>query len=149
MMQAGGFQIRNSKSEIFLSQPPVGGAAAAAAAAAAPTISPYQRIAVIQGTWDDVPGIADKIAQYVTLTDEDAELGFTSGGWLIGGAKTSLNVGGETYEFKDLLPIPAMGVPADLTAEIEKKSRVVEFCNGKYAKYGYGHWFKTWSSTSL
>ena len=50
------------------------------------TISPYQRVAVISGTWADVPGIADKIAQYVTLTDEDAVLGFDSGGWLIGGA---------------------------------------------------------------
>ena len=35
------------------------------------TISPYQRVAVISGTWADVNGIADKIAQYVTLTDED------------------------------------------------------------------------------
>ena len=98
------------------------------------TISPYQRVAVIAGTWDDVPGIADKIAQYVTLTDEDAAvadggLGFESGGWLIGGAKTANNGGGEVYETSDLLPIPAKGV-----ATAPGKSKVVEFCNGKYAK---------------
>ena len=97
------------------------------------TISPYQRIAVISGTWDDVPEIADKIAQYVTLTDEDAVLGFDSKGWLIGGAKTANNGGGETYEFTDLLPIPAMGV-TDNTG----KSRVIEFCNGKYASMAMG-----------
>jgi len=97
------------------------------------TISPYQRVAVIPGTWDDVPGIADKIAQYVTLTDEDAVLGFDSKGWLIGGAKTANNGGGETYEFTDLLPIPAMGV-TDNTG----KSRVIEFCNGKYASMAMG-----------
>ncbi len=111
--------------------PPVAETPAPETPVADPTISPYQRVAVIPGTWDDVPGIADKIAQFVTLTDEDADLGFESGGWLIGGAKTSLNGGGETYEFKDLLPIPAMGVAADTTAV--KKSRVIEFCNGKYA----------------
>ncbi len=97
------------------------------------TISPYQRVAVISGTWADVPGIADKIAQYVTLTDEDAELGFNSGGWLIGGAKTANNGGGETYEYADLLPIPAMGVAGNTD-----KSRVIEFCNGKYAGMAMG-----------
>ena len=97
------------------------------------TISPYQRIAVIPGTWDNVAGIADKIAQYVTLTDEDAVLGFESKGWLIGGAKTANNGGGETYEYTDLLPIPAMGV-TDNTG----KSRVIEFCNGKYASMAMG-----------
>jgi uncharacterized protein (DUF302 family) len=101
--------------------------------AAEETISPYQRVAVISGTWDDVPGIADKIAQYVTLTDEDAVLGFDSKGWLIGGAKTANNGGGETYEYSDLLPIPAMGV-TDNTG----KSRVIEFCNGKYASMAMG-----------
>ncbi len=98
-----------------------------------PTISPYQRVAVISGTWDDVPGIADKIAQYVTLTDEDAVLGFDSGGWLIGGAKTANNGGSETYEYTDLLPIPAMGVAGNTD-----KSRVIEFCNGKYASMAMG-----------
>jgi uncharacterized protein (DUF302 family) len=102
-------------------------------AAAAETISPYQRVAVISGTWGDVPGIADKIAQYVTLTDEDTVLGFKSGGWLIGGAKTSLNGGTETYEYADLLPIPAMGVVG-----FTDKSRVIEFCNGKYASMAMG-----------
>ena len=97
------------------------------------TISPYQRVAVISGTWADVPGIADKIAQYVTLTDEDAVLGFDSGGWLIGGAKTSNNGGGEVYEYADLLPIPAMGVAGNTD-----KSRVIEFCNGKYAGMAMG-----------
>jgi uncharacterized protein (DUF302 family) len=97
------------------------------------TISPYQRVAVIAGTWDDVPGIADKIAQYVTLTDEDTVLGFDSGGWLIGGAKTANNGGGETYEYTDLLPIPAMGVAGNTD-----KSRVIEFCNGKYAGMAMG-----------
>jgi uncharacterized protein (DUF302 family) len=92
------------------------------------TISPYQRVAVIAGTWDDVPDIADKIAQYVTLTDEDTVLGFTSGGWIIGGAKTANNGGSEIYEFKDLLPIPANGLVSS-----PGKSRVIEFCNGKYA----------------
>jgi uncharacterized protein (DUF302 family) len=97
------------------------------------TISPYQRVAVISGGWDKVNAIADKIAQYVTLTDEDAVLGFESKGWLIGGAKTANNGGGETYEFTDLLPIPAMGV-TDNTG----KSRVIEFCNGKYASMAMG-----------
>jgi len=107
------------------------------------SISPYERVVVISGTWFDVPGIADKIAQYVTLTDEDAAvsdggLGFSSGGWIIGGAKTPLNGGSETYEFSDLLPIPAMGVAADTTDPTLKKSRVIEFCNGKYAKMAMG-----------
>ena len=102
------------------------------------SISPYERVVVISGTWVDVPGIADKIAQYVTLTDEDAEvsdggLGFDSGGWIIGGAKTALNGGSETYEFSDLLPIPAMGVAGNTG-----KSRVIEFCNGKYASMAMG-----------
>ena len=97
------------------------------------TISPYQRVAVIAGTWDDVPDIADKIAQYVTLTDEDTVLGFTSGGWLIGGAKTPNNGGTEVYEFEDLLPIPANGLVSS-----PGKSRVIEFCNGKYAGMAMG-----------
>ena len=97
------------------------------------TISPYQRVAVISGTWADVPGIADKIAQYVTLTDEDdtianGGLGFESGGWIIGGAKTPNNGGTEVYEFADLLPIPANGI-----VNSPGKSRVIEFCNGMYA----------------
>lgn len=108
------------------------------APAAEETISPYERVAVIQGNWADVNGIADKIAQYVTLTDEDTDLGFDSGGWLIAGAKTANNGGTETYETTDLLPIPAMGVASDLTPAIEKKSRVIEFCNGKYAKMAMG-----------
>ena len=88
------------------------------------TISPYQRIAVLSGTWDDVPGLADKIATYVVNTDENATLGYPTN-WVVGGANPS---SGETYETTDLLPIPGMGV-ADSTGT----SRVIELCNGAYA----------------
>jgi len=88
-------------------------------------VSPYERVAVLSGGWADVPAIADKLAQFTTLTDEDAALGFSSGGWVIAGANTAK---GETYSTADLLPIPGMGV-----ASSTGTSRVVEFCNGQYA----------------
>ena len=87
------------------------------------TISPYQRVAVMDGTWADVPAIADQIARYVVETDEKAVLGYPTN-WVIAGANPG---SGETYDTKDLLPIPAMG------AAVTGKSRVVELCNKAYA----------------
>ncbi len=95
----------------------------------ATTITPYERVAVISGGWGDVEAIADKIAQYVTLTDEDAALGFESNGWVIAGANPGKS---ETYATSDLLPIPGMG------AAVTGTSRVVEFCNGTYATLAMG-----------
>ena len=88
-------------------------------------ISPYQRIAVLDGTWDDVPALAEKIARYVVDTDEAAVLGYPTN-WVVAGANPASN---ETFETSDLLPIPAAGVK-DNTG----KSRVIELCNGAYAK---------------
>jgi len=87
------------------------------------TISPYQRVAVMDGTWADVPALANTIATYVVNTDEKAVLGYPTN-WVIAGANPA---GGETYETSDLLPIPAMG------AAVTGKSRVIELCNGAYA----------------
>lgn len=87
-------------------------------------ITPYERVAVISGDWSHVEAIADKIAQYITLTDEDAALGFESNGWVIAGANPGKS---ETYATNDLLPIPGMG------SAVTGTSRVVEFCNGTYA----------------
>ncbi len=98
-------------------------------ASAAKTFTPYQRIAVLSGGWDQVPAIADQIAQYVVNTDESQALGYPTN-WVIGGANPA---SGETYEQTDLLPIPAMGV-----AGATGKSRVVEFCNGAYATLAMG-----------
>ncbi|MGB6019707.1 MAG: hypothetical protein WBF77_08920 [Sulfurimonadaceae bacterium] len=104
--------------------------AATAAAAPAATISPYTRVAVIENpaAVDDaaIEAIADKIAHYVTLTDETAADGHAfPGGWVIAGANRG--AGGETYGTGDLLPIPSAGTAAG------GKSRIVEFCNGGYA----------------
>ena len=91
------------------------------------TISPYTRVAVLaqpSATDADIQAIADKIAHYVTLTDEVAVHGFP-GGWVIAGA--NLGSGGETYGTDDLLPIPSAGTAAG------GKSRIIEFCNGAYA----------------
>ena len=84
------------------------------------TISPYQRVAVIPGTWDDVNAIATKISQMAIYSDESETLGYPTN-WVIAGA----NLGsGETDDgLADLLPIPAIG----------GKSRVIEFCNKAYA----------------
>lgn len=92
-------------------------------APATTTVSPYQRVAVIEGDWTDVPKIADKIAQYVVLTDEAAVLGLPSN-WAIAGANIDA---GETYETTDLLPIPGMG------SDVSGTSSVIEFCNNAYA----------------
>ncbi|MEA3373118.1 MAG: DUF302 domain-containing protein [Campylobacterota bacterium] len=89
--------------------------------AAESTVSPYQRVAVIEGTWDDVLPIAEKIAQYVVYTNEATELGLPTN-WVIAGANTGATPA-ETYETSDLLPIP-VGT---------NKSRVIEFCNKAYA----------------
>ncbi|MHC3994325.1 DUF302 domain-containing protein [Thiomicrolovo sp. ZZH C-3] len=82
-------------------------------------ITPYERIAVFPGTWDDVLGVADEIATYVDTTDESAALGYPTN-WIVAGANPSK---GETYEITDLLPIPVGA----------NKSRVVELCNSNYA----------------
>jgi uncharacterized protein (DUF302 family) len=88
-------------------------------------VTPYQRIAVIPGTWDDVNAIADQIASYVVTTDESTALGYPTN-WVIAGANPAK---GETYDgLADLLPIPAVG----------GKSRVIEFCNGAYATMAMG-----------
>jgi uncharacterized protein (DUF302 family) len=93
------------------------------------TISPYTRIAVLpqaSASDTDIQDIADKIAHYVTLTDETNSSGHAfPGGWVIGGA--NIGAGGETYGIDDLLPIPSAGTAAG------GKSRIVEFCNGTYA----------------
>ncbi len=89
------------------------------------TVNPYQRVAVISGGWDQVNAIALTISNYVVATDEsktEAEggLGFPTN-WVIAGANPHA---GDQYDgLADLLPIPAIG----------GKSRVIEFCNGKYA----------------
>ena len=92
-------------------------------------ISPYQRIAVLDGTWDDVPALAEKIARYVDSTDESAALGYPTN-WVVAGANPS---SGETFEVEDMLPIPAKGV-----STAEGKSKVIELCNGAYAKQATG-----------
>jgi len=87
-------------------------------------ISPYQRVAVIPGTKEDIQKIALKITDYVVNTDEKAVLGFPSN-WVIAGANPHA---GETYEGDaDLIPIPVN------TGKEVYKSRVIEFCNGPYA----------------
>jgi uncharacterized protein (DUF302 family) len=87
-------------------------------------ISPYQRVAVIPGTTEDIQKIALKITDYVVNTDEKAVLGFPSN-WVIAGANPHA---GETYEGdNDLIPIPVD------TGKTVYKSRVIEFCNGPYA----------------
>ncbi len=85
------------------------------------TISPYQRVAVIPGGWDQVNAIATKISQMAIYSDENKTLGYPTN-WVIAGANLG---GGETDDgLADLLPIPAIG----------GKSRVIEFCNKAYAK---------------
>ncbi|MDM5271674.1 DUF302 domain-containing protein [Sulfurovum sp. zt1-1] len=93
-------------------------------------ITPYTRVAVIpDATWDNVPSIAEKIAQYVVFTDEKTELGLPSN-WVIAGANGGLDglSGPETWETTDLLPIP-VGT---------NKARVIEFCNKAYATQAIG-----------
>ncbi|WP_345986603.1 DUF302 domain-containing protein [Sulfurimonas sp. HSL-1656] len=85
----------------------------------AETITPYERVAVIPGTWADVLTVADQIASYVDTTDESTALGYPTN-WIVAGANPKL---GEEYNTTDLLPIPAIG----------GKSRVVELCNSAYA----------------
>ena len=88
--------------------------------AEATTVSPYQRVAIIPGTWDDVNAIATKISQMAIYSNESDTLGYPTN-WVIAGANLG---GGETDDgLADLLPIPAIG----------GKSRVIEFCNKAYA----------------
>ncbi|MDD2790593.1 MAG: DUF302 domain-containing protein [Sulfurimonas sp.] len=105
--------------------------ATAAPAAAEATISPYERIAVLSGTWTDVPALANTIATYVVTTDENVTLGYPTN-WVVAGANPAStdSVTGlpEAYEEADLLPIPGMGV-----ATSTGTSRVIELCNGAYA----------------
>jgi len=105
-----------------------------AAAPAETTFSPYQRVAVVSGTWADVPAIAEKIAQYVVYTNEAAVLGLPTN-WVIAGANGGVDglSGPETYEPTDLLPIPGMGVAGSTGT-----SRVIEFCNKAYALQAIG-----------
>ncbi len=89
------------------------------------SITPYQRVAVIPGTQADIVKIALKISDYVVYTDEAAVLGFPSN-WVIAGANPH---SGDTYDGDDdLIPIPVD------TGNGVYKSRVIEFCNGAYAK---------------
>lgn len=100
---------------------------AAPAAAVEETISPYTRVAVLaqaNATDADIQNVADKIAHYVTLTNEVTVHNFPAQ-WVIGGA--NIGAGGETYGTDDLLPIPSAGTAAG------GNSRIVEFCNGDYA----------------
>ena len=85
------------------------------------SISPYQRVAIIPGGWDQVNAIATKISQMAIYSNESVTLGYPTN-WVIAGANLG---GGETDDgLADLLPIPAIG----------GKSRVIEFCNKAYAK---------------
>jgi uncharacterized protein (DUF302 family) len=88
-------------------------------------VRPYQRVAIIPGTQDDIQSIALKISDYVVYTDEAKKLGFPSN-WAIAGANPKE---GETYDRDDdLIPIPVD------TGDGVYKSRVIEFCNGAYAR---------------
>ena len=70
------------------------------------TISPYQRVAIIPGTWADVNAIATKISQMAIYSNESVTLGYPSN-WVIAGANLG---GGETDDgLADHLPIPAIG----------------------------------------
>jgi|GEM_PF-1526106 len=100
--------------------PPVAETPAPETPVADPTISPYQRVAVIPGTWDDVNAIATKISQMAIYSDESVTLEYPTN-WVIAGA--NLGGGEEDDGLADLLPIPAIG----------GKSRVIEFCNKAYA----------------
>ncbi len=97
------------------------------------TITPYTRVAVLPGGWADVPAVAEKIAQYVVYTDENAALGLPTN-WVIAGANGGLdgNSGPETWETTDLLPIPGMG------SDVTGTARVIEFCNKAYALQAIG-----------
>jgi len=111
-----------------------GESSSVAAAPAQTTVSPYQRVAVISGTWAEVPAIAEKIAQYVVYTNEATALGLPTN-WVIAGANGGLDglSGPETWETTDLLPIPGMGVAGSTGT-----SRVIEFCNKAYALQAIG-----------
>ena len=91
------------------------------------TVQPYQRVLSIPGTSADINSIATKIAEYVITTNEATALGFPSN-WVIAGA----NIGkGEINDgLGDMIPIPAWNKELNATY----KTRVIEFCNGAYAK---------------
>ncbi|MBD3800561.1 MAG: hypothetical protein IE886_03745 [Campylobacterales bacterium] len=55
------------------------------------TITPYERVAVIPGTWADVLTVADEIASYVDVTDESTALGYPTN-WNV--ATADLNIPG-------------------------------------------------------
>ncbi len=89
------------------------------------TITPYKRVAVIPGTKADIEKIALKISDYVVHNDESKTLNYPSN-WVIAGANPHAN---ETYDGnEDFIPIPID------TGSGVYKSRVIEFCNGAYAK---------------
>ncbi len=50
------------------------------------TVSPYERVAVLDGNWSAVEGIADRIALYVTMVDESAAPHSFPSNWVIAGA---------------------------------------------------------------
>ncbi|MGB5966664.1 MAG: DUF302 domain-containing protein [Sulfurimonadaceae bacterium] len=109
--------------------------AAAPTIAADTTVTPYTRVAVMSGTWAEVPAIAEKIAQYVVYTNEATALSLPSN-WVIAGANGGADglSGPETWDVdgSDLLPIPGMGSAVTGTA------RVIEFCNKAYALQAVG-----------
>lgn len=99
------------------------------------SISPYTRVAVLAGTWADVPAVAEKIAQYVVYTNEADEPLRLPTNWVIAGANGGADGHSkpfETWETTDLLPIPGMG------SVVKGTARVIEFCNKAYALEAIG-----------
>jgi len=88
-------------------------------------IRPYQRVAIISGTKEDIKRISLAISDYIVYTNEEKELNFPSN-WTIAGANPQEN---ETYDRDyDLIHMPVD------TGNGVYKSRIVELCNANYAK---------------
>jgi len=90
------------------------------------TTTPYLRVAVLDGDWAGVPNIAETIAQSIDQKDESQTLGYPTN-WVVAGANHEK---GETFETSDIL-----GIPIGTTGN---KGRVIELCNGAYAKMAIG-----------
>lgn len=84
------------------------------------SVQPYLRVAELDGNWDSVPEVAEKIAKYIHETDESTSLNFPTN-WIIAGAETDL----ETE--KDILNIPLQD------GNITRNIKMIELCNKKYA----------------